>query len=209
MKVHSTIVENNAALAKALPFHDSSALNEAMKGFIGAHVGPVTNKRDGSIVWDVDAYNFIEGEAPECVNPSLWRQCGLNKVHGLFEVVQGVYQVRGMDISNMTIVETLKDTIIVIDPLVSMECAEAALALYRKHRGGNKQVCSVIYSHSHIDHFGGVMGVVSEQDVKEGKVSIIAPIGFMEHAIAENVYAGPAMGRRAGYMYGKKDDGTD
>ena len=131
---------------------------------------------------------------------SLWRQSTLVARQGLFEVTGGIYQVRDYDLSNMSIIEA--DTgVIVIDPLISAETAAAALALYRKHRG-DRPVVAVIHTHSHVDHFGGVKGVVSQDDVDAGKVQIIAPEGFVEHAISENVYAGTAMGRRAGYMYG-------
>jgi alkyl sulfatase BDS1-like metallo-beta-lactamase superfamily hydrolase len=138
-------------------------------------------------------------QAPDTVHPSLWRMAQLNGIHGLFEVVPGIYQVRGYDISNMTLVEG--DTgVIVIDPLVSTECAEAALALYRKHRGERK-VSAVVYTHSHVDHFGGVKGVVSLEQVQVGEVPIWAPSGFLEHAVSENVLAGGAMARRASYMF--------
>lgn len=132
--------------------------------------------------------------------PSLWRQSTLVAKQGLFEVVEGVYQARGLDLSNTTIVEGDRG-VIVIDPLISTETAAAALALYRKHRG-DRPVVAVIYSHSHVDHFGGVFGVTTQCDVDAGKVQVIAPEGFTEHAVEENVYAGTAMARRAGYMYG-------
>ncbi|WP_370586109.1 alkyl/aryl-sulfatase [Tessaracoccus sp. MC1679] len=155
---------------------------------------------DGRVVWDIDSYGFLKAEAPLTVNPSLWRQSNLLIEQGLFEVVPGIYQVRGLDLSVMTVVEG--DTgIIVIDPLLTAEPARAALALYREHRGG-RPVTAVIYTHSHADHFGGVRGVVDEADVDAGLVQIIAPSGFMAHAVAENVFAGTAMNRRAGYMYG-------
>lgn len=135
------------------------------------------------------------------MHPSLWRQSTLAAKHGLYEVVPGIYQVRGLDISNVTFVET--DTgIIVIDPLVSTEVAAAALTLYRTHRGGDRPVVAVIYTHSHVDHFGGVLGVTTQADVDAGRVAVLAPEGFVEHAVQENVYAGPAMLRRATYMYG-------
>ena len=135
------------------------------------------------------------------MHPSLWRQSTLAAKQGLYEVVPGIYQVRGFDISNVTFVES--DTgIIVIDPLVSTEVAAAALALYRTHRGGDRPVVAVIYTHSHVDHFGGVLGVTSQADVDAGAVAVLAPDGFVEHAVQENVYAGPAMTRRATYMYG-------
>ena len=155
---------------------------------------------DGRVVWESDSYAFLTGEAPTSVNPSLWRQSTLVAKQGLFEVVEGIYQVRGLDLSNMTIVEG--DTgVIVIDPLISTETAAAALALYREHRG-DRPVVAVIYTHSHVDHFGGVFGVATQDDVDAGKVQVIAPEGFTEHAVEENVYAGTAMARRAGYMYG-------
>ena len=134
------------------------------------------------------------------MHPSLWRQSQLCAKQGLYEVVEGIYQVRGLDLSNISFIEG--DTgIIVIDPLVSTETASAALALYRTHRG-ERPVVAVIYTHSHVDHFGGVLGVTSQADVDAGKVAVLAPEGFTEHAVQENVYAGTAMARRAGYMYG-------
>jgi alkyl sulfatase BDS1-like metallo-beta-lactamase superfamily hydrolase len=149
----------------------------------------------------MDSYAFVNSQAepPETVHPSLWRLAQLNGMHGLFEVAPGIYQVRGYDLSNMTLVEG-RTGVIVIDPLISMECAAAALALYRSHRG-ERQVSAVIYTHSHVDHFGGVKGVVSEDAVHAGVVPVWAPAGFLEHAVSENVLAGTAMARRAGYMF--------
>ncbi len=159
---------------------------------------------EGNAVAEAGA--VVEGEpaegslhAPDTVHPSLWRMAQLNGVHGLFEVVPGIYQVRGYDISNMTLVEG-EVGVIVIDPLVSTECAAAALALYRKHRG-EREVSAVIYTHSHVDHFGGVKGVVSAEQVQAGEVPVWAPSGFLEHAVSENVLAGGAMARRATYMF--------
>lgn len=151
-------------------------------------------------MWDNDSYAFVTGDAPDTVNPSLWRISTLNAMQGLFEVVPGIYQVRGFDLSNLTVVEG-ETGVIVIDPLISAETAAAAMALYREHRG-DRPVTAVIYTHSHVDHFGGVRGVVTQEDVDTGRVQVIAPQGFTGHAIAENVYAGVAMARRAGYMYG-------
>ena len=153
------------------------------------------------MVWDNDVYAFLDGPAPASVHPSLWRQSTLAAKQGLYEVVTGIYQVRGLDLSNITFIEG--DTgIIVIDPLVSTEVAAAALGLYRTHRGGDRRVVAVIYTHSHVDHFGGVLGVTSQADVDAGTVAVLAPEGFTAHAVQENVYAGPAMTRRATYMYG-------
>lgn len=134
------------------------------------------------------------------MHPSLWRQSTLAAKQGLYEVVEGIYQVRGLDLSNISFIEG--DTgVIVVDPLVCTETAAAALALYRQHRG-DRAVTAVIYTHSHVDHFGGVLGVTTQADVDAGKVAVIAPQGFIEHAVQENVYAGTAMARRASYMYG-------
>ena len=184
----------------ALPFDDTRDFADADRGFIAKQDPCVITAADGRVVWDNDVYAFLTGDAPTSVHPSLWRQSTLVAKQGLYEVVPGIYQIRGFDLSNMTVIEG--DTgIIVIDPLVSTEVAAAALALYRQHRG-DRAVKAVIYTHSHVDHFGGVLGVTSQEDVDAGRVVVIAPEGFTEHAVQENVYAGTAMARRAGYMYG-------
>ena len=184
----------------ALPFGDARDFADADRGFIAKQDPCVITAADGRVVWDNDVYAFLTGDAPTSVHPSLWRQSTLVAKQGLYEVVPGIYQIRGFDLSNMTVIEG--DTgIIVIDPLVSTEVAAAALALYRQHRG-DRAVRAVIYTHSHVDHFGGVLGVTSQEDVDAGRVVVIAPEGFTEHAVQENVYAGTAMARRAGYMYG-------
>ncbi|WP_349270507.1 MBL fold hydrolase [Mycolicibacterium parafortuitum] len=186
--------------AQGLPFADTRDFADADRGFIAAQQPCVITAADGRVVWDNDVYAFLSGDAPPTVHPSLWRQSMLVAKQGLFEVVEGIYQVRGFDLSNITFVEG--DTgIIVIDPLVSTEVAAAAMALYRQHRG-DREVRAVIYTHSHVDHFGGVLGVTSQADVDAGKVAVLAPEGFTAHAVQENVYAGTAMTRRAGYMYG-------
>ncbi|SEG97901.1 Alkyl sulfatase BDS1, metallo-beta-lactamase superfamily [Saccharopolyspora kobensis] len=177
-----------------LPFADRSDFEDADRGFIAALEPGVVADESGRVVWDDDAYAFLRGDCPPTVHPSLWRQSQLCAEQGLYEVVPGIYQVRGLDLSNMTLVEGERG-VIVIDPLISVETAAAGLALYRAHRG-DRPVTAVIYTHSHVDHFGGVEGVVS------GEVPILAPVGFMEHAVAENVYAGTAMTRRGNYMYG-------
>ncbi|MEV4399558.1 alkyl sulfatase dimerization domain-containing protein [Nonomuraea sp. NPDC049607] len=177
-----------------LPFHDTGDFEDADRGFIAKLTPAVVKSRNGQVVWDNDSYAFLNAECPETAHPSLWRQSQLCAKQGLYEVADGIYQVRGLDLSNMTLVEG--DTgVIVIDPLVSTECAAIALALYRRHRG-DRPVTGIVYTHSHIDHFGGVRGVT------DGNVPILAPAGFMDHAVSENVYAGPAMNRRAGYMFG-------
>ncbi|WP_459802417.1 alkyl/aryl-sulfatase [Herbidospora sp. RD11066] len=178
-----------------LPFHDRIDFDNADRGFVARLDPGVIRAADGRIVWNADAYRFLDAEAPATANPSLWRQGQLCARQGLYEVTGGVYQVRGLDLSNMTLVEGERG-VIVVDPLISAECAEAALNLYREHRG-DRPVTGVIYTHSHVDHYGGVRGVTDGRDVP-----IIAPAGFMEHAVAENVYAGTAMTRRGAYMYG-------
>ncbi|MGD9528390.1 MAG: MBL fold metallo-hydrolase, partial [Pseudonocardia sp.] len=184
----------------ALPFGDTADFDATERGFVAAGRS-VIRDASGEVVWDNGSYtSFLTGEAPDTVHPSLWRQSILCARQGLFEVTDGIYQIRGYDLSNMSVIEG--DTgVIVIDPLISTETAAAALALYREHRG-DRPVVAVIHTHSHVDHFGGVKGVVSQADVDAGRVQIIAPEGFLEHAISENVYAGTAMARRAGYMYG-------
>jgi alkyl sulfatase BDS1-like metallo-beta-lactamase superfamily hydrolase len=193
--------DQNAALLDRLPFDDRDDYTAADRGFVGKLDPCVIHDDDGNVVWDNDSYGFLtDGDAPDTVNPSLWRQSALVARQGLYEVTDGIYQVRGLDLSNVTFVEG-RSGVIVIDPLVSKECAAAALGLYRRHRG-DRPVTGVIHTHSHIDHFGGVRGVTTQEDVDAGRVPIVAPRGFVEEAVSENVYAGTAMGRRAGYMYG-------
>lgn len=192
----------NDALYQQLPFNDNTDFTDAHKGFIAALPQEIIKGEQGNVVWDPGQYAFIkEGEkAPDTVNPSLWRQSQLINISGLFQVTDGVYQVRNLDLSNMTIIEGEKG-VTVVDPLVSAETAKVGMDLYFKNRG-KKPVIAVIYTHSHVDHYGGVRGVVDEADVKAGKVKIYAPAGFMESAVAENIMAGNVMSRRASYMYG-------
>jgi len=199
-KLPTTVIQSaNSELA--LPFHDTTDFDNADRGFIASLSPCLVKAADGRVVWDNDSYTFLDGPAPASVHPSLWRQSTLAAKQGLYEVVPGIYQVRGLDLSNITFIEG--DTgIIVIDPLVSTETAAASLQLYRTHRDGDRPVVAVIYTHSHVDHFGGVLGVTSQADVDAGAVAILAPEGFTAHAVQENVYAGTAMTRRATYMYG-------
>ncbi|WP_420913577.1 alkyl/aryl-sulfatase [Bordetella hinzii] len=194
--------EANAALLKELPFADKTSFELAHKGFIAPLPATQIKGAQGNMIWDPAKYDFIKegAQAPDTVNPSLWRQSQLLNISGLFKVTDGLYQVRNYDLSNMTIVEG-KEGLTIMDPLISAETAKAALDLYYQHRP-KKPVVAVIYTHSHVDHYGGVRGVVDEADVKAGKVKIYAPLGFLEHAVAENVMAGTAMSRRASYMYG-------
>lgn len=185
-----------------LAWDDDQDFADADRGFLGRLDPCVVRDAEGRLIWDNDAYAFLEqgGEAPPTVHPSLWRQGRLTAKQGLYEVVPGIYQVRGLDLSNITFVEGERG-VVVIDPLISQEVASAALGLYREHRG-ERPVTAVLYTHSHVDHFGGVHGVVDAADVASGAVPVLAPVGFMEHAASENVFTGPAMSRRAGYMYG-------
>ncbi|KAJ5099048.1 beta-lactamase-like protein [Penicillium argentinense] len=181
-------------------FVDTTDFDNARRGFIGALEPCIIRAADGRTVWNNDEYSFLNAKCPSTANPKLWRQGQLNSIQGLFEVTQGIYQVRGLDLSNMTIVEG-KEGVIIIDPLTAVETAAQALSLYRKHRGERK-VTGVIYSHSHIDHFGGAQGILPL--AKSHDISIIAPEGFMEEALSENLYVGNAMRRRAVYMYGSR-----
>ncbi len=189
------------AMAATLPMHDRQDFDDARRGFVGRSTDRQIRAADGRVVWDLDAYEFMrDTDAPDTVNPSLWRQGQLLIEDGLFEVTPGIYQLRGFDLSIMSVIEG--DTgVIVIDPLISSETAAAAFALYSEHRG-ERPVKAMIYTHSHADHFGGVKGIITEEQVAAGEVEVIAPEGFMHHAVAENVFAGTAMMRRAGYMYG-------
>lgn len=186
-----------------LPFNDKKDFENAQKGFI-AKQDVVTIKNDnGDVVWDLEAYKkyiSLDKPSPDTVNPSLWRNAQLNMINGLFEVTDGIYQVRGYDLSNITFIKGDKGWV-VFDPLISQETAKAALDFINKELG-KRPVTGVLYSHSHIDHFGGVRGIVDEKEVNSGKVPIVASLGFTEHAVSENVIAGNAMGRRAVYMYG-------
>lgn len=190
----------NEAWLSRLPFDDHADFEAAGRGLIERFDGSVRND-SGAVVWDMASYAFINDRpAPATVNPSLWRQAQLNNIAGLFQVSDRVYQVRGLDLANMTLIEG-DSGLIILDPLTSVETARAGLALYFKHRPA-RPVVAVIYSHSHVDHFGGVRGVIDEADVQARKVQVLAPEGFFEHAVSENVLAGPAMKRRAQYMYG-------
>jgi alkyl sulfatase BDS1-like metallo-beta-lactamase superfamily hydrolase len=193
----------NRALLDQLPFEDRRDFDDAARGLIAPLPdGGVIRGDDGEVVWDLSRFDFLAegGAAPDTVNPSLWRQSQLVVQGGLYKVVDRLYQVRSADLSNLTIVEG--DTgLIVFDPLISVETARAAMSLYFEHRP-RKPVVAVVHSHSHVDHYGGVRGVVDEADVAAGKVMIVAPEGFLEAAVAENVFAGNTMSRRASYMYG-------
>ena len=190
----------NKAFSTTLPWNNTSEDELAKRGFVATLEDPLIRNAAGKVVLDLSAYDFAQGPAPETANPSLWRHAALLRMHGLFKVAPKIWQVRGFDISVMSIIET--DTgYIVIDPLTVAETAKAAMSLVKKHVG-DRPIHAVIYTHSHADHFGGVKGIVSEADVQAGKVKIIAPSGFMEHAVSENLIAGPAMSRRAVFQFG-------
>ncbi len=189
-----------AAAAAALPLADPQDAADATRGLVARPESLVVRDAEGRVVWDRPAYDFLEGPAPGSVHPSLWRQARLNNEHGLFEVVPGIHQLRGFDLANMTLIEG--DTgWIVVDPLGSTETAAAALAFAREHLGA-RPVTALIVTHSHIDHFGGILGVVSPDEVEAKGIPIVAPAGFLEAATSENVLAGLGMARRASFMYG-------
>ncbi|CEL00833.1 hypothetical protein ASPCAL00428 [Aspergillus calidoustus] len=190
-------------------FADGDDHENAARGFIRTLQPCIIRNENGRIVWNAEEYNFLNGNfktdspCPPTVNPKLWRHGQLTSKHGLFKVTKGIYQVRGFDLSNMTIVEG-ETGVLVIDPLVSSECAAAALALYRTHRGQHRSVTGLVYSHSHIDHYGGAEGVLPADREQRERIPILAPEGFLEEAASENIYLGPAMRRRAAYMYGSR-----
>jgi alkyl sulfatase BDS1-like metallo-beta-lactamase superfamily hydrolase len=195
-----TTVAANAQFAKDLPLDDQQDFEDAKRGFMAKPAGKITTA-DGTVLKDFDAYNFLADRAPETVNPSLWRHAQLNANFGLFKVMDGVYQLRGFDIANMTLIEG-KTGWIVVDPLTARETSAAALAFARQQLG-NKPVVAVILTHAHADHFGGVLGVVTPKEVAERKIPIVAPAGFMEEATSENVLVGTAMARRSLYQFGR------
>jgi alkyl sulfatase BDS1-like metallo-beta-lactamase superfamily hydrolase len=197
----ASVVAQHAAMRKALPFSDTADFDDAARGFLGTLEHAKLSNAQGRVVWSLEPYGFLADEkAPATVNPSLWRQSRLNMNHGIFEVVAGVYQVRGLDIANMTLIEG-DSGVIVVDTLTSIEGARAAMELYFRHRG-KRPVTAVIFTHTHTDHWGGARGVLDDETLASGRVPIIAPNLFMEHAVSENIIAGPAMLRRAQYQFG-------
>ncbi|UVA80545.1 alkyl/aryl-sulfatase [Pandoraea commovens] len=194
----------NQKLLNFLPFANKQDFEDIQRGFVADLSNPVIKGAAGNTVIDLTQYDFLKknmaGEAPPTVNPSLWRQSQLLSAHGLFKVVDGIYQVRNVDLANITFVRG-KTGWIVIDPLTSVETAKASLDLINS-KVEKLPVTGVIFTHSHVDHFAGVRGVVDEKDVRSGKVPLVAPEGFMEEAVSENVFAGTVMSRRASYMYG-------
>lgn len=205
--------EINSALYSLLDFEDSGEYENATRGLIDAPEVLELKDEDGNVIWSQEAYSFLDDyeEAPDTVNPSLWENTRNNHAYGLFEVTEGIYQVRGYDMANLTLIEG--DTgWIVFDPLMSVECTEAAMQLVEKNLG-QRPIKAVIISHPHVDHYGGIKGIMTSEDAADsslsiteqlasGNIPIIVPEGFTEHAVSENVYAGKAMSRRANYQYG-------
>lgn len=194
-------IEHNAAVAKSLNLDDPRDREQATRGLIAAPENLRVQGPDGTIIWDMPAYAFVDAPAPDTVNPSLWRQAQLNNIHGLFEVTEGIYQLRGFDLSNMTLIRGDKGWI-VIDPLTTRETAHAAMTFARQHLP-QLPISAVLFTHSHIDHFGGAMGLLDAAPTADA-LEIIAPLGFLEEATSENVLAGSVMSRRAMYMYGSQ-----
>ncbi|MES2490738.1 MAG: alkyl sulfatase dimerization domain-containing protein [Pseudomonadota bacterium] len=190
----------NEEMAKSLNLADQRDFENAARGLIAKPSGRILDA-EGKVLVDFSGFDFIQGAAPATVNPSLWRHALQNKQAGLFKVMDGIYQLRGFDISNMTLIEG-KTGWIVVDPLTAREVSTVAIEFARKHLG-NKPISAMIYTHSHLDHFGGVLGVLSKEDAVARKIPIIAPAGFMEEATSENIMVGVAMGRRSGYQFGK------
>ena len=199
--VAPTVQQAHAAVAKAADLSDPASFADAKRGFIAAPKGQVKDEA-GNVIWDYDAFAFVDGAAPATVNPSLWRQALLNNQIGLFKVRDGIWQLRGFDLANLTLIEG-KTGWIVVDTLTSRETAAAAMAFARQHLG-DKPVSAVVFTHSHVDHFGGALGVIAAEDTKARGVSVVAPVGFMEEATSENLMMGVAMGRRSMYMYGSR-----
>ena len=196
----------NALYRKGLPFDNVADFKDARRGLIGSLPEPVIIRdSQGTPVWDLTQYDFLKitesDDAPDTVNPSLWRMAKLNMIHGLFKVTEGLWQVRGYDLSVMSIIKS-NTGYIVIDPFISAEVSKAVWEQLVVPKLGNKPVVAVIHTHSHVDHYGGVRTFVSEADLQSGKVKVLAPEDFTRAAVSENVIAGNAMSRRASYMYG-------
>jgi len=206
--------EINRSYYSLLDFDDETEYEFATRGLIAAPETLELKDSNGRVVWSQKAYEFVDEfeTIPDTANPSLWRDTVLNHCYGLFEVCEGIYQVRGYDLTNLTLIETESGGWIIFDPLMSLECTEAAMKLVEENLG-KRPVMAIVMSHPHADHFGGIRGVVQneqvadrslsiEEQISSGKVPIIVPEGFTEHAVSENLFAGTAMARRAAYQYG-------
>ena len=192
----------NATVSNKFPLGDQQDFEDARRGLVASDLDLRVTGPEGGVIWDMPSYAFIEGDAPPSVNPSLWRQAKLNNIHGLFEVTEGVHQLRGHDLANMTLIDG--DTgWIVVDPLTAAETSAKALAFAREHLG-DKPISAVIFTHSHVDHFGGVLGILSPEEVSAREVPVYGPVGFVPEATSENIIAGVTMSRRSQYMYGTR-----
>jgi alkyl sulfatase BDS1-like metallo-beta-lactamase superfamily hydrolase len=192
--------EINRRVLQTLPFADEQDFIEARRGLVASVDALTVRDKNNKVIWDQPAYAFVDGDAPASVTPSLWRQAKLNNIHGLFKVTDGVYQLRGFDLANMTIIEGDSGWI-VVDPLTTAETAARGLEFAREHLGDHA-ISAILFTHSHIDHFGGALGALAAAQTELADIRVIAPSGFMEESISENVLAGPTMNRRAEYMYG-------
>ena len=198
----SYTVAANTDIARKLDLADQQDFADAGRGLVAAAPDTPLTDRSGSVIWDPASYGFIEGDAPATVNPSLWRQSKLNMHRGLYRVADGIYQLRGFDLANMSIIEGDSGWI-VVDPLTTEDTARAAIAFAREQLG-DRPISAILFTHSHIDHFGGALGLMSMEQASANDVQIVAPVGFIEEATSENILAGPAMTRRALYMYGQR-----
>jgi alkyl sulfatase BDS1-like metallo-beta-lactamase superfamily hydrolase len=199
-EVSAATADFHQSVRDYLPFGDRKDFDDASRGFIARWPEDQIPQQTGAVSWDITAREYIEGDCPETVNPSLWRQAQLNNIHGLFKVCDRLYQVRGYDLANISLIEG-RSGWVVIDAGMTADFARAALKLANDQLG-ERPVTGLIYTHSHIDHYGGSQGIISEAEVTERKVPVIAPQGFVREAVSENVIAGATMRRRATYMYG-------
>jgi alkyl sulfatase BDS1-like metallo-beta-lactamase superfamily hydrolase len=196
----ASVQQANAALAKELKLNDSQDFEDAKRGFVAKPTGKIL-AADGTVLKDFAAYGFLNAKAADTVNPSLWRHAQLNAQVGLYKVMDGVYQLRGFDIANLTLIEG-KTGWIVVDPLTTKESARFAMAFAEQHLG-KKPVSGMIFTHAHVDHFGGALGVLSPTEVAQRKIAVVAPAGFIEEGTSENILAGVGMGRRSIYQFGR------
>ncbi|MBL6787321.1 MAG: MBL fold metallo-hydrolase [PS1 clade bacterium] len=192
--------EAQAAVLTSLPFDDTEDFTRAKRGLIARPDPLIVKDDDGNVIWDMSRYDYLNGPRPDTVNPSLWRQAQLNAIYGLFQVTDRIYQVRGFDLANMTLIEG--DTgWIIVDPLTATETVRAAMKVVDEHLG-KRPVKAILSTHSHADHFGGIRALANEEDLASGKIRFVAPENFVQETASENVIAGNAMGRRASYMFG-------